>query len=84
MTSMDERPSSASTASCTRCGGALAAAHMLTRTYPIHADGQWERALSEFVEDVVVVCATCGEQQDGRVDEDGGRFAFVRGDLGST
>lgn len=84
MTLMDERPFLASPSSCTHCGGALAAAHMLTRTYPIDGDGLWQRTLADFVEDVVVVCATCGEQQDGRIDEDGGRFAFLRGDAGKT
>ncbi len=63
---------------CPQCGGVLAAAHMLTKTYEIDQAGHWERRLSDFVEDVVVVCRTCGTQQEGRIDEDGCSFVFLR------
>lgn len=63
---------------CAQCGGVLAAAHMLTKTYEIDDEGHWERRISDFVEDVVVVCRMCCAQQEGRIDEDGRSFVFLR------
>ena len=45
---------------CRLCGGRIAATHMLTRTYEVDRAGRWERKIDEFVEDVVVVCKSCG------------------------
>ncbi len=62
---------------CYRCGGRVAATHMLTKTYPLDASGRWERRFDDFVEDVVVVCANCGTEPDGGFAGDGTLFAFV-------
>ena len=62
---------------CRRCGGKVVATHMLTRTYDVGEDGRWRRQLDEFLEDVVVVCATCGNEPDGRFEADASGFAFV-------
>ncbi len=72
---MDESTSPAPVA-CGKCRGPLSAAHMLTKSYEIDRSGHWERILSDFPEDVVVVCHVCGTQQDGRIDDDGPRFVF--------
>lgn len=63
---------------CSQCGGVLSAAHMLTKAYEVDSAGHWTRSLAEFTEDVVVVCRECGADQDGRIAEDGGVFAFIR------
>lgn len=62
---------------CGRCGGRIAATHMLTRTYELDDQGRWRRRLADFVEDVVVVCSGCGEEPDGRFESDDNMFAFV-------
>lgn len=54
------------------------AAHMLTKSYEIDEAGRWNRSLADFVEDVVIVCRQCGRQQEGRIDEIGSSFVFVR------
>lgn len=53
---------------------------MLTRTYDIGEDGHWRRELDDFLEDVVVVCATCGKEPNGRFEADESGFAFVPAD----
>ncbi len=63
---------------CAQCGGILSAAHMLTRAYEVDSAGHWTRSLAEFTEDIVVVCRECGADQDGRIAEDEGAFAFIR------
>ncbi len=50
---------------------------MLTRKYEVDERGRWQRRLDEFVEDVVVVCAGCGEEPEGRYEAHDGTFAFV-------
>ncbi len=50
---------------------------MLTKTYHIDEDGRWRRQLDDFAEDVVVVCATCGDEPRGRFEADNGTFTFV-------
>jgi hypothetical protein len=62
---------------CESCGGRIAATHMLTKTYEVSEDGRWQRRLGDFVEDVVVVCAACGEEPQGRFEADDGEFAFI-------
>lgn len=62
---------------CRRCGGQVAATHMLTKTYPLDASGRWQRRFDDFVEDVVVVCAACGAEPEGAFAGDGASFAFV-------
>ena len=62
---------------CERCGGRIAATHMLTRTYTLDARGRWRRQLHEFSEDVVVVCTRCGAEPDGTFDACDGEFAFI-------
>ena len=64
---------------CRLCGGRIAATHMLTRTYEVDLAGRWERRIDEFVEDVVVVCKSCGHEPDGRFEADDGGFSFVPG-----
>jgi hypothetical protein len=51
---------------------------MLAKTYAIDEYGSWMRNLADFAEDVVIVCRMCGAQQEGRIDEDGSSFVFVR------
>lgn len=62
---------------CASCGGRIAATHMLTKTYQIDERGRWRRRLDDFIEDVVVVCAGCGAEPEGRFDAGDGEFVFV-------
>ena len=50
---------------------------MLTKTYRVDEGGQWRRRLDDFIEDVVVVCAACGDEPNGCFETDGGTFTFV-------
>jgi hypothetical protein len=50
---------------------------MLTKTYELDAAGGWQRRFADFVEDVVVVCASCGAEPEGTFGGDGTSFAFV-------
>jgi hypothetical protein len=62
---------------CQRCGGRIAATHMLTKSYDVNESGRWHRQLGDFVEDVVVVCADCGAEPEGTFDATDGEFAFI-------
>jgi hypothetical protein len=62
---------------CVGCGGRVAATHMLTKSYPVDEGGHWRRRIDEFVEDVVVVCAACGAEPEGRLEQRGDEFVFV-------
>lgn len=55
----------------------ITATHMLTKTYRIDDRGQWHRRLDDFIEDVVVVCAACGDEPMGRFEANDGTFTFV-------
>ena len=61
---------------CPQCGGQLTATHMLTKSYRVDDRGHWERRIADFVEDVVVVCAECGTDLEGRIESAGDAFAF--------
>ena len=61
---------------CVRCGGRIAAAHMLTKTYKIDERGRWLRRLDDFIEDVVVVCVDCGVEPEGKFAVRDGEFTF--------
>ncbi len=62
---------------CPRCGGRVTATHMLLRTYPLDASGQWQRRLADFAEDILVACSACGHQPAGGVHHCADRFRFV-------
>ena len=62
---------------CRRCGGRLTATHMLTKTYRVDEAGHWRRRLDDFIEDVVVVCAACGDEPRGQFQACAGTFTFV-------
>jgi hypothetical protein len=70
-------PASTDLGICSRCGGRIAATHMLTKTYEVDAAGRWRRILDDFAEDVVVVCAACGVEPEGSFDAGDGEFIFV-------
>jgi hypothetical protein len=50
---------------------------MLTRSYSVDEAGHWRRRLDEFVEDVVIVCAACGAEPEGRIEAHGEECVFV-------
>jgi hypothetical protein len=62
---------------CEGCGGRITATHMLTRSYPVDESGHWRRCIDEFAEDVVIVCAACGAEPEGKFEGQGEECAFV-------
>jgi hypothetical protein len=50
---------------------------MLTRSYPVDERGRWRRSVEDFVEDIVIVCAACGAEPQGRVHVHDEYCAFV-------
>ena len=63
--------------SCPLCGGQLTATHMLTKSYELDGLGRWTRRIADFVEDIVVVCAQCGGEREGRFEASVDEFAFI-------
>jgi hypothetical protein len=57
---------------------------MLTRSYPVDETGHWRRCIDDFVEDVVIVCAACGIEPEGRFEAHGEDCALVQAQDPST